>query len=55
MDLSNLTKIELLAECTKLNISKCKSKTKVELIELINVKNKQSNIEFIIEENAYLR
>ena len=51
MDLSNLTKIELLAECTKLNISKCKSKTKVELIELINVKNKQSNIEFIIEEN----
>jgi DNA adenine methylase len=51
MDLSNLTKIELLAECAKLNISKCKSKTKVELIELINDKNKKSNIEFIIEEN----
>lgn len=51
MDLSTLTKIDLLAECAKLNINKCKSKTKVELIELINTKNKQSNIEFIIEEN----
>jgi DNA adenine methylase len=51
MDLSTLTKIDLLVECAKLNISKCKSKTKVELIELINGKNKQSNIEFIIEEN----
>jgi DNA adenine methylase len=51
MDLSTLTKIDLLVECAKLNISKCKSKTKIELIELINSKNKQSNIEFIIEEN----
>jgi DNA adenine methylase len=51
MDLSTLTKIDLLAECAKLNINKCKSKTKVELIELINIKNKQSNIEFIVEEN----
>jgi DNA adenine methylase len=51
MDLSTLTKIDLLSECTKLKISKCKSKTKAELIELINGKNKKSNIEFIIEEN----
>lgn len=51
MDLSTLTKIDLLVECAKLNINKCKSKTKVELIELINSKNKQSNIEFIIADN----
>jgi DNA adenine methylase len=51
MDLSTLTKIDLLVECAKLNISKCKSKTKIELIELINSKNKQSNIEFIITDN----
>ncbi len=54
MDLSTLTKIDLLVECAKLNINKCKSKTKVELIELINSsvnRSKQSNIEFIIEDN----
>jgi adenine-specific DNA-methyltransferase len=36
MDLTNLTKTELLEKCEKLGIIKCKSKSKSELIELIN-------------------
>ena len=36
MDLMKLTKQELLVKCQELNITKCKSKTKVELVNLIN-------------------
>lgn len=35
MDLTGLTKIELLAKCDELGITNCKSKNKSKLIELI--------------------
>jgi len=37
MDLTKLTKTELLEKCEELGIKKCKSKNKGELIDLINV------------------
>ena len=54
MDLSKLSKTELLEKCEELGIKKCKSKNKSELIDLINQKQKTSQtnsskkIEFII-------
>jgi len=55
MDLTKLTKHELLTKCEEVGIKKCKSKNKGELIELINSKNEtkinKPQIEFIIEEN----
>ena len=42
MDLLKLSKIELLEKCAELRITKCKSKNKTTLIELIN---KNNNIE----------
>ena len=36
MELSKMTKDELLNKCNELGITKCKSKKKNELIELIN-------------------
>jgi type I restriction-modification system DNA methylase subunit len=42
MDLTKLSKTELLAKCEELGITKCKTKNKCELINLINDK-KQSN------------
>ncbi len=39
MDLTKLTKTELLEKCEEFGIKKCKSKNKGELIDLINVKN----------------
>jgi DNA adenine methylase len=39
MELSKFSKKELLAECNKLGINKCKSKNKNEIINLINLKN----------------
>lgn len=44
MELSNLSKKELLVECDKLGIIKCKSKNKDEIIKLINSKNNKSSI-----------
>ena len=38
MELLNLSKKELLDECDKLGIIKCKSKNKDEIIKLINSK-----------------
>ena len=38
MDLTKLSKPELLAKCEELGINKCKSKNKGELIKLINQK-----------------
>jgi DNA adenine methylase len=43
MELSKLSKKELLVECDKLGISKCKSKSKDEIIKLINSKNDNIN------------
>jgi len=42
MDLTKLNKAELLVRCEELGITKCKSKNKTELIELIN-KNQTAN------------
>jgi len=50
MDLTKLSKTELLQKCNELGITKCKSKNKEKIIELIN--NKLENkIELIIETN----
>jgi DNA (cytosine-5)-methyltransferase 1 len=57
IDLTKLSKIELLEKCEKLGIKKCKSKKKSELIELINQKYTTSQtksskkIEFISEDD----
>jgi len=40
MDISRMSKLELLEKCKELGITKCSSKNKSQLIELINVKNK---------------
>jgi site-specific DNA-methyltransferase (adenine-specific) len=52
MDLSKLSKIELLVKCAEYGITKCKSKNKSELIELLEHKpvNKKK-IELVIEED----
>lgn len=52
--LTNLSKSALLAKCEELGFTKCKSKNKDELINLINgkiPKKTTSQIEFIIEED----
>jgi site-specific DNA-methyltransferase (adenine-specific) len=46
MNLNDLSKSELLEKCAKLKITKCKTKNKKELIELINAK---AAIEFVEE------
>ena len=58
MVLTKLSKTELLVKCEELGITKCKSKNKGELIELINKKQTihqsnslKKNIEFIIDED----
>jgi 16S rRNA G966 N2-methylase RsmD len=43
MDISKMSKIELLEKCKELGITKCISKNKPQLIELINSKIKTSN------------
>ena len=52
MDLTKLSKTELLAKCEEFGFAKCKSKNKGELIDLINSKSQiKKKIEFIIEDN----
>ena len=51
MELSKLTTIELLHKCKELNITKCKSKSKSKLIELIQSKL-SSNKQFIVEDKV---
>ena len=52
MNLSELSKTELLAKCQELGIKKCKSKNKGELIILLeNIPVKKKQIELIIEED----
>ena len=50
MDLTKLSKTELLVKCEALGIIKCKSKNKGKLIDLINNKTRKPKIEFNIEE-----
>ena len=59
MELTTLSKLELLAKCEELGLTKYKSKNKNDLINLINSKtnSKKTNIELIItdvEENIIL-
>ena len=52
MDLTKLSKTELLEKCEELGIKKCKSKNKSELIELINSKTQsKKKVELIIEDD----
>ena len=54
MDLTKLSKTELLAKCEELGITKYKSKNKGELIDLINFKiNPKKNVELIIEDDDH--
>ena len=60
MDLTKLSKAELLVKCEELGITKCKSKTKSELVELIikksgPIQTHNNHIEFIIEEVKHLK
>ena len=52
-----LTKAQLLIKCEELGITKCKSKNKNELIQLINAKNQviTKPTEFIIEEDEEMK
>ena len=50
MDLTKLSKSELLVKCEELGFTKCKSKNKEELIILINGKNSQSKTNIIFVE-----
>ena len=53
VDISKMKKLELLEKCKELGITKCSSKNKSQLIELINSKNKvveESNIVLSIED-----
>ena len=43
MDILKMSKIDLLEKCKELGITKCSSKNKPQLIELINSKNKTSH------------
>ena len=52
MDLTKLSKYELLSKCEELGITKCKSKNKTELIDLINkVSSPKKNVGLIIEDD----
>ena len=55
MDLSQLSKTELLAKCEEFGFTKCKSKNKYELIEIIHSKNsiEPKNVEVILVNNDY--
>jgi DNA modification methylase len=53
MELTKLSKSELLIKCEELGITKCKSKNRGELIDLINVKTQpKKKVELIIEEDV---
>ena len=55
MDMSKMSKLELLEKCKEIGITKCSSKNKSQLIELINEKNKvveKTKIILSIEEKS---
>ena len=53
MDLTKLSRTELLAKCDELGITKCKSKSIGKLIDLINAKTQpKKKVELIIEEDV---
>jgi len=56
MDLTKLFKQELLVKCKELGITKCKSKNKGDLIDLINSKMRsKKKVELIIEDNDIIQ
>ena len=50
MDLTKLSKPELLAKCEKLGITTTKSKTKTDLINLLQEKEKEKQVNIVLEE-----
>lgn len=53
MDISKMSKLELLEKCKELGITKCSSKNKGELIDLINSKtHTKKNVETILEDDG---
>ena len=53
MDISKMSKLELLEKCKELGITECSSKNKGELIDLINSKtHTKKNVETIIEDDG---
>jgi hypothetical protein len=52
-EFSKLTKVELLNKCDELGITKCKTKNKNELIEMINKKLELNKNEIIVNERTY--
>jgi DNA (cytosine-5)-methyltransferase 1 len=52
MDLSKLTKAELLIKCDEIGLTKVKSKTKPELIALLSAKNTVISKKIVIEEDS---
>lgn len=48
MDISKMTKIELLERCNELGITKCRSKNKSRLIELIDLKQLIPRVETLL-------
>ena len=52
MDLTKLSKTELLVKCEELGITKCKSKNKEKLIDLINTKNQTTQTVELINYNS---
>lgn len=54
MDLTKLSKPELLVKCQELGIKKCKSKNKCELIDLINNIQKTLPTELVVEDSIVL-
>jgi site-specific DNA-methyltransferase (adenine-specific) len=50
IDLSNLSKSELLVKCQEMGITKCKSKNREDLIALLNNKNTSKKVNLIIED-----
>jgi hypothetical protein len=56
MELTKLSKTELLVKCQELGLTKCKYKNKAELINLINIKIPPKKIELIIvEDNQHIQ
>lgn len=54
MDTSKKTKTQLLDKCKELKIKNCNSKSKLELIELINLRNKLNDFQPANKNISYL-
>ena len=55
MDFNKVTRSELLVKCEELGLTKCKSKNKSALVELIKIKMKTPKIEITIQEKDNIK